>query len=102
MSAKLVHGESHWATSHWNVCFYGWSSVWEKNNIKLHLSAWLWENGSMSIRILTGKELVCREAAGGFIIVDVVLLGDGDVLRVDWLPIGQTVERFTMFPNVIQ
>lgn len=73
----------------------------KKNNIKLHLSAWLWENGSMSIRMLTGKELVCREAAGGFIIVDVVLLGDGDVLRVDWLPIGQTVERFTKFPNVI-
>ncbi len=38
----------------------------------------------MSIRILTGKELVCWEAAGGFIIVEV------------WLPIDRITELFTM------
>ncbi len=38
----------------------------------------------MSIRILTGKELVCWEAAGGFIVVE------------DWLPIDRSVELFTM------
>lgn len=55
----------------------------------------------MCIRILTGKELVCWEAAGGFIVVDVVLLGDGDVLGADWFPIDRTVELLTMVQNAV-